>query len=190
MNHVLELKYLCDEFLVQYMKICCNPKEFHKLRQVCKLFKNIISSNFMHIGCIFSIIGDISDMKTIFLTWNFYKFENLYMYKIKIPENIIFISDNIDDDRLYRRIASKPALKNTRYCFLAETILIHETPEGQHVGIVKNYSHLIHDKNKSDKYKINNLIKKTVLPKQRYTKIKHPNTIPNNYKRSKPNKYY
>jgi hypothetical protein len=72
MECIISSKYLFINFLIKYMEICQNPKEFHLIRQISKGFSTVIDPNFMHIDHDFNIIGNINDIKIIFKIWDLF----------------------------------------------------------------------------------------------------------------------
>jgi hypothetical protein len=110
MECIISSKYLFINFLIKYMEICQNSKEFHLIRQISKSFSTVIDPNFMHMNHDFNIIGNITDIKRIFELWDLTDYpRKLSLYKnikatkyyissflyaqIYIPKNYIHILD-------------------------------------------------------------------------------------------------
>jgi len=110
MNQLISSKYLFNHLIIEYMKTCNNPKEFHLIRQVSRAFASIIDPNFMRIKYNFSIIGDNNDIQYIFQNCKFSnssKTFSLYRHSITSRYIIGSWSDNIGLDHNYIHICDK-----------------------------------------------------------------------------------
>jgi hypothetical protein len=226
MDLIFESKYLCERILVEYMKICDKAKEYHKLRQVCKLFSDMIDVDFMSTKYPFLIIGTIDDLKKIFFKWKFnnrselclhnFLTNDIYVYYILTTHdhlcktcvahrsksfyrhlNGVYYQSSIYHE--FKRRIILPPIDNVHQEFGKPMILphyeyiMHETPEGDPVGIAKPYTQLTFNQNISNSRKCtaNDLdIHQRVHPKPRYNNPKFKNIIPTRYKKSKLIKYY
>jgi hypothetical protein len=69
------------------MKVCCNPKEFHLIRQISKAFAGNIDPNIMRIVYKFNMPGTNDDVQYIFHKW---LFPSLYsLYKLQCGKYLI-----------------------------------------------------------------------------------------------------
>lgn len=177
MESIINSQYLLTQLLVQFMKICRKPKDFHVLRGISRAFSAIIDPNFMKMNCDFSIIGNIEDVKEIFQMWKLDNDDKCHSYLCSTSRTF----------NLYKKVSSNNELRIdsgwwshllphmiSSYIVISKAYVVHnstmkcilshfmnhkirtmttkdifsietygvseiETPEGQHIGIVKPF---------------------------------------------------